>query len=456
VSALAGLRRSTVVSNALSLFGTTVITSGFGSAFWLLAAHMFDQGAVGTSSAALSAMQLLSIAAMLGLGTLLIGELSAGVERPGRLIATASFSSAVAGLSLGTTFALIAHFAWPGKFQLFGGIAGVALFAATVGLTGVSLVLDDAVVGLSQARWQLWRNALFSLLKLCVLPAAVVIWGSGGGDGLFASWSLGVVVSLGLLVVVSARAGYRLFSRPRLDLVSSYWRSSLTHHWLNLAVAAPRLALPVLVTLFLTPALNASFYTALLLAGFAYVIPSHLSTALFALASGDKEALASELRRTIGVSAVVSVAACLFFAGCSHFLLRMFGAGYVVAAGPLAVLGMGVFATAVKSQYMAVCRVNGDLARCALISCVGSALEVVAPGVGLVLGGGLTIVAASWVVTMVLEAILLWPTVALAAGIRGGTPFRGTWDQRWVAPRTWARPTDYSHPSLTSSVTGSA
>jgi len=456
VNVRARLRRSTVVANAMSLFGTTVLTSVVGFAFWVLAAHIFSQSAIGSSSAAISAMQLLSIAAMLGLGTLLIGELAAGADAPGALVTTASLASGAAGLIGGAGFGLLAHIAWPAKFDFFHGQLGIVLFAGTVGLSSASLVLDDAMVGLMRARWQLWRNALFSFLKLGLLPVGAFVWGAGGADGLFASWSLGVMVSLVFLWLLARRCRAPVRGRPRIEIVRSYWRTSLTHHWLNLSVAAPRLALPVLVTLFLTPALNASFYTALLLAGFAYVIPSHLSTALFALASGDKGALECELRRTLSIAAAVSAAAALLFACCSHILLRLFGPGYVDAAGPLAVLGTGVFATAVKSQYMAVCRVNGDLGRCALVSCAGSALEVAVPCAALALGGGLMLVSATWVLTMVAEAVVLWPTVAVAAGLRGGRAARRPRAARWAAPRTWSHSTEPPQPSFATTVTTSA
>src|SRR5690242_19080604 len=64
-----------ILVNAGSLVGSTAVTSILGFAYWWLAARFFLAEAVGIASASISAMILLGNASMLGLGTLLIGEL---------------------------------------------------------------------------------------------------------------------------------------------------------------------------------------------------------------------------------------------------------------------------------------------------------------------------------------------------------------------------------------------
>ncbi len=112
----------------------------------------------------------------------------------------------------------------------------------------------------------------------------------------------------------------------------------------------------------------------------------------------------------------------------------MFGSGYAEAWLPLAILAVGTFPGSVRSQYMAVCRVNGDLRRCALLGCLGSGIEILLPLAALAFGGGLVLVACAWVTAMFLEGAVLWPAVACVAGLPGRFP-RLT---RWIAPRTFA------------------
>ncbi len=437
-----GIYRGSVISNAMSLFSSTVATSLFGFAFWVLAAHTFSSAAVGAGAAAISAMQLVAIASMLGLGTLLIGELSRNVEQPARLITTALFASATAGVLGGLAFALGAR-ALSSSDMIPRGIAGLALFAATAGVSGALLVLDDATVGLSRASWQFWRNLAFSVLKLGALPLVAFVLGLDDTAGLLLAWLAGALISIVVIAALARRAKLRLVARPRRRLIGSYGGTALLHHWLNLSSGGPRLLLPVLVAAFLTPTVNARFYSALLLIGFAYVVSTHVSTALFGIASGDHGALERELRRAIKVCGAVAIAALVVFGAGGHLLLSMFGGGYAQAWLPLAILAVATFPNAVRSLYIAVCRVNGDLGRCVVISCLGSGLEVVLPLAALAAGAGLVLVSSAWVAAMFLEAAVLWPAVALAARLPGRPQL-----MRWIAPRTFAS-TGLTGPSLT-------
>src|SRR5881275_3639940 len=72
---------SIILVNAGSLVGTTAVTSVLGFVYWWLAARQFPPEAVGFASAAISAMMLLATICILGLGTLLVGELP---RQPGK------------------------------------------------------------------------------------------------------------------------------------------------------------------------------------------------------------------------------------------------------------------------------------------------------------------------------------------------------------------------------------
>jgi O-antigen/teichoic acid export membrane protein len=370
---------------------------------------------------------------MLGLGTLLIGELSGAAGDRAELITTALLTSMCAGLAGGAIVAAGAQTLWSPE-MVPSGIAGIALFAATAGVSAALLVLDDATIGLRRASWQFWRNLAFSILKLAALPLAYFGLGLDDSIGLLAAWLGGALLSIVVVVVFAGRTRVRLVAPPQLDLFRRYGATAFTHHWLNLSSAAPRLLLPVLVAAYLTPATNASFYSALLLIGFAYVASTHLGTALFGVERGDVGVLERELRRTVKVCAAIAAAALLVFGAGGDLLLSMFGSGYDEAALPLAILALGTFPNAIRSQYIAICRVNGDLGRCAVISSLGSVFEILLPLVALITGAGLVVVASAWVSAMSLESLVLWPAVAAAAGYKRRAP----WPADWLAPRTFA------------------
>lgn len=69
---------------------------------------------------------------------------------------------------------------------------------------------------------------------------------------------------------------------------------------------------------------------------------------------------------------------------------------------------------------------------------MGSVLEIGAVLLALILHSGLVVVSSAWVVVMMVEGAVLWPTVAVAGELPGSLPERLRGTVRWMAPRTFA------------------
>src|SRR5512132_3304565 len=94
------------IRNAIALVGTQAITSALGFVYWWLAARWFPPASVGLASAMVSTMMLLGTLGMLGLGTLLIGELPRQRWRAPQLVTTSVLVAGAASAALGLIFAL--------------------------------------------------------------------------------------------------------------------------------------------------------------------------------------------------------------------------------------------------------------------------------------------------------------------------------------------------------------
>ena len=68
-------------------------------------------------------------------------------------------------------------------------------------LTGVSLVFDQATIGLMRGGLQLTRNAIFAAAKLLALPVAAIILHDQFGVGIVACWMAGIALSMLLLAI---------------------------------------------------------------------------------------------------------------------------------------------------------------------------------------------------------------------------------------------------------------
>jgi hypothetical protein len=156
-------------------------------------------------------MMLLGTVCILGLGTLLIGELPRQPGKEGPLISAALIVVGAAGGCAGVVFALVAPFVAADFQVLRAGIEDILLFAIGVSLTAITLVLDQALIGLLRGGLRLWRNTIFSVAKLAAL-FAVSLWLSHAmGLTIYATWAVGNAVSVAALAgfAILKRSGFR-------------------------------------------------------------------------------------------------------------------------------------------------------------------------------------------------------------------------------------------------------
>jgi O-antigen/teichoic acid export membrane protein len=411
-------RNHDLLRNAGSLVASTGLTSVFGFVYWIVAARAFSQQAVGYGSAAVSAMTLIGTIGMFGLGTMLIGELPRRRERGG-LVSATILASGLGSLVLGLGFPLVDH-AFGGHFPEISGTPGrMALFAVGVALTGATLVLDDATIGVLRGGVQLWRNLAASAIKLAALAVAAVVLHDAFGVGLVLAWVIGTLLSLVPAVIMLRHDGSRIFHRPDWTLLRGLGKVAMAHNWLNLAIATPPKLIPVLVTVVVSPSANAAFYVAWMMASFLFMVPASLSIVLFAIASAAPELIAEKLRFVLRLSVMIGLPAMAVLALGAHLALGLFGAKYLhLGTVPLLLLILTYIPGLPKSQYIAVCRATGRVSQAAVLLTVAACCELGAVVIGGKLGGlnGLTL---GYLAVTVVEGIVTAPTVFRAAYSRG-------------------------------------
>lgn len=408
------LRHRDLLSNAGSLLATTGITSALGFVYWTFAAREFSQEAVGYGSAAVSAMTLLGTIGMLGLGTLLIGELPRRSGRAG-LISAALLTCGLGSLVIGVAFAAVAPHVNARFGIIIGTPARATLFAAGVLLTGVTMVFDQATIGLMRGGLQLWRNSILAIIKLLLLPATAVILHDKFGVGIILSWVVGTALSLALIAIRLRFTGTPVLHRPDWGVLRGLGRTAMAHNWLTLAITMPTSLTPVLVTVIVSPSANAAFYVATMIINFLFIVPSHLATVLFAVAAGEPSVVARKLRFALRLSYLIGLPgmACLILG--SHLILSIFGKGYAAdAAVPMCLLTLSYPSTVPKALYIAVCRAEGKVSRAAVVLTACSSLEVIAAAVGGA-EGGLEGLAVALLAVRLAEALVTGPPVVRAA-----------------------------------------
>lgn len=406
-----------LLSNAGSMVGTTLVTSILGVAFWFVAAQHFSQAAVGVAGAAVSAMILLGFIGALGLGTLLMGELR-GRDDYRALLNAALLIALGAGFALGLAFALIAPLISSNLDPLDSTPIAVFAFALGAGLTSLAYVLDQSLIGLLKGGLQLARNTAFAAIKLLALIAIAAIVADPGAPWIYASWAAGIGLSL-ILLARFFRGHEGGPMRPNFREIQEMRGLAASHATVNLALETADLAMPILVLTILSPTANAGFYIAWLIVGFLIMIPFSLSSVAYAMGSAEPALMNERFRFTFGLSlGLAGLADVVLIAGATP-ILEIFGPGYAdVAATPMRILALGVFPLIVKTHYVAVHRVQKTLRRAVPIAWAGTVLELGGGALGAALGG-LSGVAIGWLGGLLIEALVMGGDVRRALSRRG-------------------------------------
>jgi O-antigen/teichoic acid export membrane protein len=401
-----------IIKNAGSLVGTQLVTSALGFMYWWLAARSFSAHAVGVASASISAMLLLGTIGVMGFGTLLMGMVRQERDQAGNLIASAIVVVGLAGSLFGLLF--VGFTSWiSSDLEVWSANSWtIALFAFSVGLTSIVFVIDQALIGLLRGSVQLWRNSIFALAKLGALIAISLQLSSVSGVAIYATWTIGNLLSVLFLICYAIWIGARIFSyRPKISILRQVGFKALSHHSLNLALQAPGLALPVIVTILVSAQSNAYFYASWMIASFIFVGPIALATVLYAVGSTDTALLAGKFRFTLRLSLLIGLSACVVIWIVARQVLWIFGPEYAVqGTWCLRILSLAVFPIIIKNLFVALHRINQRILSATRLVIIGSFLELVLAAAGAKMGGmlGLSI---GWLIAVTIEGLFMSPPV---------------------------------------------
>jgi len=401
-------------------FGTAM-SSALGFVYWWVAARHFAPESVGYAAAAISLMNFIGHLGEVGFGALLIGEVNNHSGHPNRLVTTGLLISFASSALLAVAYNRISTFFAVALGDIAVTPYGQAAFIAGCALTGVTLVLDQALVGLSQTTMQVVRNVIFASSKLALLIALafIIAASSSNESAILITWIIGQSLSILLLGLCLKRKLSLIIGEPEFGAVKPLLPRVLGHHGLNLANLAPSLLLPFIVTIVLSPSINAAFYAAWTLINVAFLAPASLATMLFAAGTQSPMGLPEKLRAALGSSLFIAAGGAFGFFLFANFVLGLFNPLYVELAAPsFKLLGLSLFPIAIKYHYVAVQRLNNRMASASVLVALGCLLEIGGAILG-GLNGGLVGLSTGWLIGLSLEAILMAPTLIKALELRG-------------------------------------
>jgi O-antigen/teichoic acid export membrane protein len=404
------LSRDHLFRSAHALMLSTVATSAFGIAYWIVAARAYPPRALGEGAAAISTMLMLSNFAQMNLYFGLTRFIPTAGQATGRLIGYSYAASAAAALLLGTGFVVVAPRVSDNLSFLQTGALGAVAFVLSVAVWGLFALQDGVLPALRRASWVPVENALFGLVKLGLLVALAGVYVSGG---IFASWNLAVlmaVVPINLLIyrrLIPSRSTQKGTITPfsfkgvarfvGIDYIGSLFLQSYTT------------ALPLLIVATLGAEANADFYVAYAVIVAVDLLSANLATSLLVEAAHDEDRLREYTRRVLCRSALFLVAVVLFLELAAPYLLSIFGGDYAQDSTTLLrILALASLPRMVSIVYMAAMRVERRVGRVVMVQAATSVL-VVSLTLALVSDMGVNGVGLAWLCAHSAVALALVP-----------------------------------------------
>jgi O-antigen/teichoic acid export membrane protein len=375
------LHHDSLLRNSIFIMSTTIATSAVGYIYWIVAAHLYTPQNVGLASALISALLLTSTLSNLGIGSTLVQMLP-------RTKNDHDWSLTInAGLVTGTVSGLLAGGIVVALLPLFSPQFAVVwhpvyalLYVVGVPLAIATTLIDQTFVAERTSSGMLIRNASFAVIKLILMILPVLLL-SIGALGIFSSYVLALAASLlgaSLLLVPRLKRAYQLSLRGIVTRVRAMVSSLAGNHFINVGGLAPMGLLPVFVTIQLSAADNAYFYTATMVGDFFFVMASAVAVSLFAEGSYAATDLAKKVRSSaLILSALLIPAMLVVFIG-GRYILLLFGPGYVQHGLPVLLVDtVAAVPDAVTNIYISVLRVQGRLRRAAILNLGMAALTLI-------------------------------------------------------------------------------
>ncbi len=405
-----------IARGGVLLLLNTAATGMLGLLYWLIAARLFPQAAVGRAAALVSASILLAGVGQLNLSGMLMRFLPQAGARSRQLVLVTYAIACAASLLLAILAGVgVAFLTGPNSPLRVSALDG-AIFAASVAATVVFTLQDSVLIAVRRTGWIPIENAGFGIVKLVML---VALAGFSGWGAIFASWMLPLVATLPLItwLLFGWLLPRRTHEQP-LGPIRSGTKRQIRSFVLGDASAGIftqtwTYMLPVIVTGALGASQNAIFYAAFLFSSTLDQIAINYSSPLVVEGARDESALPALVKAATRRIYIVLVPPVLLFTFAGGLVMRTYGPAYAAGATALCLLSLSCLPKALLFVYYGVCRVQRKTHRSAAMQ--GASCAAILAGALLLSHHGLAAICAIVLLVQVIGALVAAPRLAHCA-----------------------------------------
>ncbi len=391
-----------LLKNAFYLMAANFFTLIMGFFFWVIAARYYTASEVGTISALISSMLLISMISSLGFPTALVFYLPRNHENAGRIINSCLATSAAASLLFSSIF-IYGLDIWGETLKtVLGDMKFAALFAFVTAGSTISALMSSAFIAGRRSSLHMTKETLFGFIKILPLP----LFTGFGAMGIFLAWGVGVMLaaSLGFFLLSLVWRGY-LPSIALDPVVKSMAGYAASNYLVGIFSSLPRLVLPVMIVGMLSPEFAGFFFIAIMIVSLLYGIPQSISNSLLAESSGGE--LWDKVKKAVRFNLALILPGLLLFVLFGKFILNIFNPDYAEnASTTLMILAAASLPLSVITIFTAV-RNSQKKVRSALMINMATALITLALAVPLMRSYGIEGAAVAYLAANSIAAIVV-------------------------------------------------
>ncbi len=408
------LKNDSLLRNSIFIMASTIVTSGIGYLYWVLAARMYSAHDIGLASAFISAMTLTSIFANMGIGSALVQLLprrASGHAWSLTLnvcIAIGILTSLIGGVIVAIALPLLSA-----QFAIIQShLAYAVIFIISVIVCTVATLLDQTFLAERATSNMAVRNAIFALLKLPLMIVFVQI----GALGIYFSWVLALaatVVLAGFVLIPRLKRGYCVAIRGASEQIRPMFSAFAGHHFINIGGILPLYLLPVFVAIRLSVTDNAYFYTTWMMGSVFFMVSPSVASALFSEGAHEASDVISKARKSILIISILLLPILLVFLVGGRYLMLVFGPDYPLhGLLLLMLLTISAVPDAITNVYVSLLRVQRRLYQAAFLNLSMATITlalawILLPRIGIVGAGWAWLIAQSFGSLLVGTDILL-------------------------------------------------
>lgn len=356
--------------NGYALVLSSGATSVLGIGYWIVAARLYSQEAVGLNSAALAVIFFLANVAQLNLVNALNRFIPSAGRKTASLIIKSYLASTVMAICVCAIFLLGINL-WAPSLSALRSSPGSIVWVIVATVSWCIFTLQDGVlIGLGQAKWVPLASITYAVVKLGMI---VLLAGALPGTGIFVSWTAPVlllIVAVNALIFLRLTPSHARATEPTVHPAGgrAIVRFVMGDYLGSLAWIATITLLPIVVLERLGPVASAHFYLAWSITYALYLVSGNMGMSLVTEAARDEGKLNlysyQVLRRTV---LLVAAAVVLIVIG-APAILRLYGASYASeGATLLRLLSLSAIPYTFVSVYLSMVRVQRKIYKVTLV-----------------------------------------------------------------------------------------